>query len=133
MKQSPNETRPCQSELGRAGGFSSRLQPAIPRWVAPRQSPTPFHWLTASLRCSINLSSMSVKFFLSSPCLKKPKPNLPDAQSMQSNCVERVTDTHTVCRPTDSAEEPDPTTMTTNRVFLILSLLTPAIVAANLA
>ena len=60
----------------------------------------------AILRCSITLSSMSVKFFLSSPCLKKPKPNLPDAQSMQSNCIERVTDTDTVCRPTDSAEEP---------------------------
>ncbi len=72
----------------------------------PLQSPTPIHWLTASLRGSINLSSMPVKFFLSSPCLKKPKPNLPDAQSMQSIRIERVTDTDTVCRPTDSTEEP---------------------------
>ncbi len=62
--------------------------------------------LAASLPCS--MSSMSVDFSLSSPCLfQKPKPKLPDTQTMQSNCIERVTDSDTVYRPTDSAEEPN--------------------------
>ncbi len=123
MKQS----RPCQSELGWADDYPSRRQPAISRWVAPLQSPTPFHGLAACLPCIINLSRMAVKFFLSSPCLKKPKPNLPDAQSMQSNCIERATDTDTVCRPTDSAEEPFPQCRTRHSADTYTAGLSPCV------
>ena len=62
MKHSPNEKRPCQSELGRAGGCASRLQPAIPRWVAPLQSPTPFHWLAARRQQRQRRMARSVSF-----------------------------------------------------------------------
>jgi hypothetical protein len=42
---------------------------------------------------SINVSSTFMGFFFSSSCLKKPTPNLPDVRSMQSVCIQQLTDT----------------------------------------